>query len=194
MLLLLILLFLVFSMLNINYSGIIWLTLFGGLVLISFFELIAFQICKKRYKVLGKLNIPKTILKDFLIFIAVCLMFYVFVDYIHLVDVESNPFILFFLEEPKYLGSNIFFLPILKTLIVDNTFFYITDKGITTKGNYFEDYLWEDFKEYSLIEEQSLIRFRKKNDKFLFVKYEESYFQENKIEITKVLNKNIAYV
>ena len=74
------------------------------------------------------------------------------------------------------------------------TFFILTKKDLVTKGNYFEDYLWEDFIEFSLIEEQSLIRFKKKNDKFLFVKYEEPYFQDNKTEILSILNKNILYV
>lgn len=187
-------LFLVFSMVNVNYSITIWLTLFWSLILISLFELIAFYIRKRQYRILGGLEESKTRLKDILVFITIFGIAYVSVKYSYLIDLKSNQFLSFFFGERRSIVSEIFLLPLLKTLIVDNTFFYITDKGVTTKGNYFEDYLWEDFKDYSLIEEQSLIRFRKKNDNFLFVKYEESYFQENKIEITKVLNKNIAYV
>ncbi len=191
----LIMLFFIFSIVNVDYSLIIWLTLFWSLILISFFEFIAFQITKKNYLTLGKLEESKNKIKDIIIALAFIGFCYFFIEYSYLIGIETNQFKSYFFGKSKSNISDVLILlTLLKSLVIDNTFFYITKEGLVTHGDYFQNYLWKDFKEYSLIEEQSLIRFKNKNDKFLFIKYEESYFQEDKIEITTVLNKNIPYV
>ncbi|WP_442267208.1 hypothetical protein ACSIGC_05820 [Tenacibaculum sp. ZS6-P6] len=189
-------LFFLFGIIDFKVSVEIILFFIIALVVVKLYELLMIFLGSYNRKLLGKIELFRSKFWDYLISMITVVLLYLIVRYDYLLEFKTNTFINFFFDSTShYFAYYIIFSTYLISLLInDKHIFYFTKKGLVTKGNYFEDYLWEDFKAYTLIEEQSLIRFTKKNDKFLFVKYEESYFQENKTEILNVLNKNILYV
>lgn len=191
-----IILFFVFSLVEVKNSILFFLVFIIPLVIIRFIEVVCFFVKRKSFIKLGERELfdsnIRSIVKGFC-FVAFLFFVLKFSNY---TDIKPNDFSVFFIgasETSKYFYAFLF-VNLIMNFVDDNMIFYVTKTGLLSKANYFEDYLWKEFKSYKLIEEQSLIRFTKKNDKFLFVKYEESYFQKRKIEITEVLNKNIPYV
>ncbi|WP_157730125.1 hypothetical protein [Tenacibaculum jejuense] len=189
-------LFFLFSIVDVQLSIEIVVFFIIALVVVKLNELLMIYFRSNYRKSLGRIELFRSKFWDYLISIIAIFLLYLTIRYDYLLELKPNTFVNFFFDpKANHFAYYIISLTYLISLVInDNRIFYYTKQGLVTKGNYFEDYLWEDFKTYTLIEEQSLIRFTKKNDKFLFVKYEESYFQENKTEILNVLNKNIPYV
>lgn len=189
-------LFWIFSFIEFESSIMIVVLLISLLVSIKTFKVIMFYYLKNKRKKLGELELFTGKYRDFLISIVVVALLYFSTKYSYLIDFAPTKFLNYFFDISR--NPLPYFIISLACLIgmflTNNHVFYITESGLITFGNYFESYFWNDFIEFSIIEEQSLIRFKKKNNKFLFVKFEESYFEENKEEILKVLNKNILYV
>lgn len=71
-------------------------------------------------------------------------------------------------------------------------FMYATKKGILYSMNTQEKYQWEDFNSYKIISDQKLLRFEKKNLKYLFISYEEKYFNKYREEILTILDKKLT--
>ncbi|WP_299674951.1 hypothetical protein [uncultured Tenacibaculum sp.] len=189
-------LFFLFSVIDVQLSIEIVLFLVITLVVVKLYELFMIYFGSSNRILLGKIELFRSKIWDYLISILAIVLLYLTIRYGYLIEFKPNTFVNFFFDSTAnhfayYIISLIY---LISFIINDKRIFYFTKQGLVSKANYFEDYLWEDFKAYTLIEEQSLIRFTNKNDKFLFVKYEESYFQENKTEILNVLNKNIPYV
>lgn len=94
--------------------------------------------------------------------------------------------------------SIIIFLPQLIQFILGiafkemGVFMYATKKGILYSMNTQEKYQWEDFNSYKIISDQKLLRFEKKNLKYLFISYEEKYFNKYREEILTILDKKLT--
>ncbi len=189
-----IILFFVFSVIEVKNSILFFLAFIIPLVIIRFIEVVCFFVNRKKHIKLGKIEFFNDQLKSILINVLAICFLYLVIKYANNIDIKQTNFSSFFTRDNnafKYLFF-VLFIHLIRTFVGDNRVIYLTDRGLLTSVNYFEDYLWKDFKSYKLIKEQSLIRFTKKNDKFLFVKYEELYFDERNLEITEVLNKNIT--
>ncbi len=196
MVLLTIFLFAIFSLIDVNVSISIVLFLIYLLVGIRIFEIVMFYNVKKKLIKLGEKELFTSKIWGILAALISIIFIYLSIKYSYLLEYEANEFNAYFWSSTKNSTTNFIIVLsfFIRSLIDDNRIFYLTQQGIITHGDYFEEYLWKDFKGFKVIEEQSLIRFTKKNDKFLFVKYKEPYFQENKKEVLSILNKNIPYV
>lgn len=189
-------LFFLFSVIDFQLSVEIVLFLVITLVGFKIYELLIIRFGNYNRKLLGSIELFRSNSWNYVVSIIAIILLYLVLKYHYLLKFETNAFTNFFFDP----GSNHFAYYIISVYYViglfinDNRIFYFTEQGLVTKGNYFEDYLWQDFKEFSIIEEQYLIRFKKKNNKFLFVKYQERYFEEINSEILKVLKKYIKYV
>ena len=189
-------LFWIFSFIEYESSILIVLFIFSLLVSIKIFEVFMFYYLRAKRKKIGELELFTGKFRDYLISIVAVSLLYLSLKYSYLIDFAPTKFLNYFFDISRnplpYFIISLTYLT--GMFLTNNHVFYITESGLIIFGNYFESYFWNDFIEFSIIEEQSLIRFKKKNNKFLFVKFEESYFEENKEEILKVLNKNILYV
>ncbi|WP_431164594.1 hypothetical protein [Tenacibaculum halocynthiae] len=72
------------------------------------------------------------------------------------------------------------------------TFLYITERGLLSSMDTRESYFWDDFINYKIINDQKLFRFEKKNNKYLFISYDEKYFENNKKEILGIIKQNLV--
>lgn len=70
-------------------------------------------------------------------------------------------------------------------------YMYVTEKGIIESMEVHESYLWEDFQSYGVLSDMKLIRFKKKNDKFLFIAYHEEHFNKHREHILTILGENL---
>lgn len=187
-------LFFVFSFVKTKYAVGSFLLLAVPLVCIKLYEIVRFYIQKKRSIKLGKMEFNNSPIRMFLIGGMSILFLYAYIKFFNYLDLEPTHFLEFFVgkngNSPIYYG--IMSGMLIRSFIDNPQDFYITKKGLVQSANYFEDYLWRNFSGYKLIEEQSLIRFTKKNGKFLFVNYDASYFEEKQEEIIEILNKNIS--
>ncbi|CAL2103682.1 conserved membrane protein of unknown function [Tenacibaculum sp. 190130A14a] len=186
-------LFVTFCYIDWNGAIIITLILIFGYVLIGVFELIQFFQRKKELLKLGCIELFRSEFLGVLVSIALPIILYLVISKLDFLNFESNDFTRFFLLESK---MNIPFYIVIGTfianlLINDRRVFYATDKGLVTRGNYFESYFWNDFLGYKIIKEQSLIRFKKKNGKFLFITYDESLQGKEEL-IIESLSKNLT--
>lgn len=186
-------LFVTFCYIDWNGAIIITLALIVGYVLISVFELIQFFKRKKELLKLGRIELFRSEFLGVLVSIALPIILYLLIRKLDFLNFESNDFTRFFLLDSK---MNIPFYIVIGTFISnlfinDKRAFYATDKGLVTQGNYFESYFWSDFLEFKIIKEQSLIRFKKKNGKFLFITYDDT-FKEKEELIIESLSKNLT--
>ncbi|WP_299107216.1 hypothetical protein [uncultured Tenacibaculum sp.] len=186
-------LFLMFCYVDWNLSIILVSILISVLILIKAFEIIMFLIIKKKLLKLGRLELFRSEFLRGLIGIAFPIILLLLLKYSDFFEIEGNNFSTFFLRDTKQL---VFYYTIVISLIfryvVDDTaMFYATNKGLVTRGNYFESYFWSDFLEFKIIKEQSLIRFKKKNGKFLFITYDDT-FKEKEELIIESLSKNLT--
>lgn len=69
---------------------------------------------------------------------------------------------------------------------------FATDKGLIRTLQPKESFFWNDFRSYTFIEEYNLIRFKKKNLKYLVVSYDDDYFKEHKEKIVAFLDKKLT--
>lgn len=187
------LLFFIFSLVEVKNSILLFLFFVILIASVKFFEVVYFFSIKKKLLRLGEVELFNDQLRSILISVLAVLFLYVVIKVPNYYEIKLTSFVGFFIGEhsySKYLFAFLF-INVIRTFLDNNRVFYLTNKGLLCPANYFEDYIWQEFKGYKIIEEQSLIRFTKKNDKFLFVKYEESYFEKRNIGITEVLNKNL---
>ncbi|WP_435263988.1 hypothetical protein [Tenacibaculum sp. nBUS_03] len=170
-------LFIIFCIWEIENAIIFFIPLLVFQVVLKVFEVIKFYKYKRRLIKLGEREFfLNQYIASFLVFIS----FIVYIVYVSRFNFDLNTeFAYFFLGES---GNSGFFYGLFMSLVIRGLFkvnyeVYLTDKGIVKGRSYFEDYLWEDFLSFEIIKEQSLIRFKKKNDKFIFIKYEEDTFK-----------------
>jgi hypothetical protein len=72
------------------------------------------------------------------------------------------------------------------------TTYYATKEGLIRSMNGDEILTWDDFYEYTLLEYQYLIKFKKKNLKSFSIKYDADYFHDYKQEITSFLDQKLT--
>lgn len=189
---LILVLFFTFSTWEVKKSIEIFTVLFVLIVVSKVYELIKFYRNKESFLKLGKRELFYNRYIASFIFLILTV---VYIGYLSKINFKLNTkFAHFFLIENT---SSALFYGLFTSLIISELFgienvFYITDKGISKKWNYFENYKWEDFLDFKIIKEQSLIRFKKKNNKFIFIKYEEETFINNEDLIISKLNKNLT--
>jgi uncharacterized membrane protein len=72
------------------------------------------------------------------------------------------------------------------------TIYYATEKGlmISLRGDEVKE--WNDFYSYSILEDQDLIQFKKKDLKYLSIQYDAEYFHKYKKEITSFLDQKLT--
>lgn len=185
-------LFIIFCIWEIENAIIFFIPLLVFQVVLKVFEVIKFYKYKRRLIKLGEREFfLNQYIASFLVFIS----FIVYIVYVSRFNFDLNTeFAYFFLGES---GNSGVFYVLFMSLVIRGLFkvnyeVYLTDKGIVKGRSYFEDYLWEDFLSFEIIKEQSLIRFKKKNDKFIFIKYEEDTFKNREGLIISKLNKNLT--
>ncbi|CAM1355207.1 MULTISPECIES: hypothetical protein [Tenacibaculum] len=185
-------LFIMFCIWEIENAIIFFIPLLVFLIVLKVLEVIKFYKNKRR---LVKLGEREFFLNQYIASFLILISFIVYVVYVSKFNFDLNTeFAYFFLGEN---GNSGFFYGLLMSLVIRGLFesnyeVYLTDKGIVKGRSYFEDYLWEDFLSFEIIKEQSLIRFKKKNDKFIFIKYEEDTFKNREDLIISKLNKNLT--
>lgn len=193
LLLLAIILFLMFCYIDWSGSIILFLVLILGLVLIKVFEIISFLRHKKKLLKIGRIELFEKKILQALKGLTFLFVLYIFIKKAHLITFKINDFTTFFLdntrESMKY--YIIMSLIILREVIDDDRMFYATDRGLVTYGNYFESYFWDDFLDFKIIKEQSLILFKKNKGEFLFITYDDS-FQGKEELIIESLSKNLT--
>ncbi|WP_299136208.1 hypothetical protein [uncultured Tenacibaculum sp.] len=185
-------LFIMFCIWEIENAIIFFIPLLVFLIVLKVLEVIKFYKNKRR---LVKLGEREFFLNQYIVSFLILISFIVYVVHVSKFNFDLNTeFAYFFLGEN---GNSGFFYGLLMSLVIRGLFesnyeVYLTDKGIVKGRSYFEDYLWEDFLSFEIIKEQSLIRFKKKNDKFIFIKYEEDTFKNREDLIISKLNKNLT--
>ncbi|MGB1043212.1 MAG: hypothetical protein ACPGU6_07445 [Tenacibaculum sp.] len=176
-----------------NMSIIVMTILIFSLVFVKVFEIIRFFLRKKTLLKLGRIELFEKKMLNGFILIGITFLLYFFIKNADLIDFRTNDFTTFFLGNTGQFGMYYIIIVLfnLKNFIDDQSVFYLTDKGLVTRGNYFESYFWNDFLGYKIIKEQSLIRFKKKNGKFLFITYDESLQGKEEL-IIESLSKNLT--
>lgn len=74
------------------------------------------------------------------------------------------------------------------------TIYYATEKGmiISLRGDEVKE--WNDFYKYTILEEQDIIKFQKKNLKYLSIQYNDEYFHKYRKEIVSFLDQKLTRV